>query len=195
MLEAGGVALVNSTADVGKRRLTLAHEIGHYVIADEYTVDPSVLLHGSGDRESLIDRFARALLCPDGTTRTYWDQQVEAYGELRAAALKSASHWRIDFGTLARRLLDLEMVDEAQAQEVRSVRAVKADYVELNLHVPGDMEKISLPRAYEVVVLGLFRAETISAPRARALLLGAYDEADLPERPIKPEQAAWQVVW
>lgn len=109
--------------------------------------------------------------------------------------MKSASHWRIDFATLARRLLDLEMVDEAQAQEVRSVRAVKADYVELNLHVPGDMEKVSLPRAYEVAVLGLFRAETISASRARDLLLGAYDEADLPERPVKPEQAAWQVVW
>lgn len=195
LLEAGGVALVNSTADVGRRRLTLAHEIGHFVVADEYTVDPSVLLHGSGDRESLIDRFARALLCPDGPTRTYWHRQVEAYDELRAAALKSASHWRIDFATLARRLLDLEMVDEAQAQEVRSVRAVKADYVELNLHVPGDMEKVSLPRAYEVAVLGLFRAETISASRARDLLLGAYDEADLPERPVKPEQAAWQVVW
>lgn len=195
LLEVGGVALVNSTADVGRRRMTLAHEIGHYVVADEYTIDHSVLMSGTGDRESLIDRFARALLCPADATRDHWKRQLELYGELRAAVLRSASHWRIDFATLARRLLDLGVVDAAQAHEIRGVRAVKADFVELDLHMPIDMEDRSLPRSFELAVLSLYRSETISSVRAVQLLQGGYEERDLPERGTSPESAARQVIW
>jgi Zn-dependent peptidase ImmA (M78 family)/DNA-binding XRE family transcriptional regulator len=194
LLEAGGVALVNSTSDVGRRRMTLAHEIGHYVVADEYTIDHAILQSGDGDRESLLDRFARALLCPSGPTQTYWNRQLDV-GDLRSAALKSASHWRVDFATLARRLLDLGIVGMTDAQEIRSVRAVKADFVELNLHVPDDLDGTSLPPSFELAVLALFRAETISAARALQLLRGTYDDQDLPDRPTNPESAAWQVAW
>lgn len=195
LLEIGGVALVNSTAAVGRRRMTLAHEIGHYLVADEYTIDHSVLLQGGGDRESLLDRFGRALLCPAESTRLYWEGQVASYGELRSAALRSASHWRVDFATLARRLLDLDLVSGSEAQEVRSLRALKADYIELSIHIPTDMEGTSLPPSFELAVLALYRAETISAARALELLLETYEDDDLPERPIKPESATWQVIW
>lgn len=195
LLETGGVALINSTADVGRRRITLAHEIGHYVVADEYTVDYSVLQSVNNDRESRMDRFARALLCPATPTQAYWTDQLEAYGDLRAAALKSASHWRVDFATLSRRLVDLGLVDGLQAAEVRSVRAIKADFVELNLFVPTDLESQFLPRSFERAVLALYRAETISAARALELLQDNYEDQDLPVRPINPEATAWQIAW
>lgn len=195
LLEVGGVAVINSTADVGRRRMTLAHEIGHYVVADEYAIDHSVLLGGNSDRESLLDRFARAVLCPADPTRTYWDRRLELHDNLRSAALKSASHWRVDFATLARRLLDLEIVDAIQAREIRSTRAVKADFIELDLHIPIDLDGRSLPPSFELAVLALYRAETISSARAVQLLQGTYDDQDLPERPTNPESAAWQVVW
>lgn len=192
LLESGGVALVNSTSDVGRRRMTLAHEIGHYVVADEYTIDHSVLQSGDGDRESLLDRFARALLCPGEPTKDYWNRHLTV-GDGRSAALKSASHWRVDFATLARRLLDLGLIGHEEAQEIRSIRAVKADFIELNLLVPTDMEGTSLPPSFELAVLALYRAETISAPRALQLLRGTYDDDGLPERPTNPESAAWQI--
>lgn len=195
LLEVGGVALINSSADVGRRRMTLAHEIGHYVVADEYTIDHSVLLAGNGDRESLLDRFARALLCPASPTQTYWNRQLEVHDTLRSAALKSASRWRVDFATLARRLLDLGVIDTTQAREVRSTRAVKADFIELDLHVPNDLDGRCLPPSFELAVLALYRAETISSARAVQLLRGNYDDQDLPERPTNPESAAWQIAW
>lgn len=194
LLDVGGVALINSTADVGRRRMTLAHEIGHYVVADEYTIDHSVLLSGSVDKESLLDRFARALLCPADATKSYWDHQLRVR-DLRSAALRSASYWRVDFATLARRLLDLRVVDASQAREIRSIRAVKADFIELDLHVPNDLHGNSLAPSFELAVLALYRAETISSARAVQLLRGAYADADLPERPTNPESAAWQIAW
>ena len=39
LLTEGGVAVVNGTRRFARRRLTLAHEIGHYLFADEYSVD------------------------------------------------------------------------------------------------------------------------------------------------------------
>ena len=59
----GGVCLVNSHNKVGRRRLALAHELGHYLLQDEYTVDWRVTDGGVG-LESRLDRFARALLLP-----------------------------------------------------------------------------------------------------------------------------------
>lgn len=195
LLEAGGMALINSTADVGRRRMTLAHEIGHYVVADEYTIDHTVLLSSDSDRESLLDRFARAMLCPSGPTLDYWNHQLEVHDSLRSATLKSASHWRVDFATLARRLLDLGVIDGVGAHEVRGTRAVKADFIELDLHVPNDLDGRCLPPSFELAVLALYRAETISSARAVQLLQGNYDDQDLPERATNPESAAWQVVW
>lgn len=193
LLETGGVALVNSTADVGRRRMTAAHEIGHYVVADEYTVDHTIAQGGDGDRESLLDRFARALLCPPGPTQFYWEHQLDV-GDWRSAFLRSASHWRVDFATLARRLLELGIISADEAQEGRSLRALKADFIELNLHVPGDLEGTTMPPSFELSVLKLYRAETISASRALQLLRGTYDYQDLPDRPLNPESAAWQVL-
>lgn len=195
LLEVGGVALINSTSEVGRRRMTLAHEIGHYVVADEYAIDSSVLLSGNGDRESLLDRFARALLCPAAPTRSYWARQLQLHESRRAAVLKSASHWRVDFATLARRLLDLEVIDLPQAREIRSTRALKADYIELDLHVPSDLDGVGLPPSFELAVLALYRAESISSARAVQLLRGNYEDQDLPDRPTKAEAAAWQVLW
>ena len=39
LLRRGGVSLINSHMKVGRRRLALAHELGHYLVADDYTVD------------------------------------------------------------------------------------------------------------------------------------------------------------
>ena len=39
LLPSGAVSLVNSFMKAGRRRLALAHELGHYLIADDYSVD------------------------------------------------------------------------------------------------------------------------------------------------------------
>jgi Zn-dependent peptidase ImmA (M78 family)/DNA-binding XRE family transcriptional regulator len=193
LLERGGVAVVNSTSDVGRRRLTAAHEIGHYVVADAYTVDHEVLVMSDSGREALIDRFARALLIPPAAVASYWAEQLKEHDE-RVATLRTASHFRIDFATVARRLLDIGAIDGEGAQRLRAVRASRADFVEYNLHVPTDMEGVTFPRSFELAVFDLYRTERISAARAIALLLDVCTEQDLPRRPQRTEGETWQFV-
>lgn len=63
LLTSGAVSVINASRRVGRRRLTAAHELGHALFADAYSVDYPI-----GDEaecsEQLMDAFARALLLP-----------------------------------------------------------------------------------------------------------------------------------
>ena len=54
LLVRGGVAVVNGQRQVGRRRLAAAHELGHYLFADDYTVDWRI---GEQDDEEVISRL------------------------------------------------------------------------------------------------------------------------------------------
>jgi Zn-dependent peptidase ImmA (M78 family) len=194
LLRRGGVCLVNGTLKVGRRRLALAHELGHYLVADDFTVDFRVAQsEGVDAKEARLDRFARSLLLPSEGVSEFWGRTWEdSRADLRRTALLTASCYRVDMSTLARRLLELQLVNNADAHSVRGVRTKKHDIVELDLYVPGDLEPPCLPVAYEQAVLALFRGEVITPERALDLLLQTYEPEDLPDLPMVSEGEIWQ---
>ncbi|MBU5423446.1 helix-turn-helix domain-containing protein [Cellulomonas hominis] len=194
LLERGAVALVNSTLAVGRRRLAVAHELGHYLVADDYTVDWRVGDHSGSERtEVLLDRFARSFLAPrEGLAQTWADARKDH--DLRTAAVLSASRFRIDMSTLARRLHELGLANESECGLVRDVRTTRADIVDYGLVVAYDFEGSALPRKYEKAILALYRSERVSAERALSLLRGTFQPEDLP--PVRPvhEAEIWSIV-
>ena len=192
LLEVGAISIINSANKVGRRRLSLAHEIAHCLVADEYTVDWSAGTSQNG-LEGIFDRFARALLAPAAACTAFWNSTRQSY-DLRTSALITASHYRVDMATLARRLTELELVDANDARAIREVRTTKADIVEHNLFVPSDLRDTSLPADYAKSVLRLYRHERISSERCLDLLQGTYDLEDLPELPERQESEIWKFV-
>jgi Zn-dependent peptidase ImmA (M78 family)/transcriptional regulator with XRE-family HTH domain len=193
LLEKGAVSLINSESKVGRRRIALAHEFGHYLVADDYTVDWRVTDHSASQRnEVLLERFARSLLLPETALREYWAQRIEN-DDVRTAALRTASHFRVDMSTLARRLQELGAATNGDLAQVRDTKTTKADIVELNLLVPYDLEETSLPRRYELAILRLYRNEKISGERALQLLRGTHDDSGLPILPPVSASEIWQV--
>ena len=67
--EQAGVALINGVHPPGRRRFTLAHEIGHHVFQDEYAIDQDL----DTDTERLINAFAIHLLLPRAGLLRRWD--------------------------------------------------------------------------------------------------------------------------
>jgi Zn-dependent peptidase ImmA (M78 family)/DNA-binding XRE family transcriptional regulator len=194
-LRQGAIALVNGNRHIGRRRLALAHELGHYLFADEYATDWRVSEHANGDAwESRLDHFARAVLLPSAGLRAYWTSLRDSDAGLRERAVRTASLFRVDMSTLALRLRDLRLTDHTEFARVRDVRTHKADIVEFNLVVPHELEPPELARPYVAAVLRLYRQERISAARATDLLLDTWDESDLPELPPVPESAIWEFV-
>ena len=190
LLDRGGVAVVNGYRHLGRRRLTAAHEIGHYVFGDEYSTDWNLLDASASRTEALIDRFARALLLPAGSMRSLW-RGVE---DTRINAVLVAARFRVDMATLATRLAELELASPDETAEVRSTVTRKADIVEHDLFVPWELDPPELPRVYVKAVLDAYRSREISAARALSFLLGTWDEDDLPDLPMLPADAIWSFV-
>lgn len=194
LLRAGGVSVINGSLRVGRRRLALAHELGHYLIADPYTTDWRVAWVDGDALEARLDRFARALLLPDVDLRERWGLWTAIPDEsLRDASIRAGSHYQVDMATLSRRLTELRLVSVGQANDIRQMQTKKADIVEKNLVVPHELEPVSLPRPYEQAVLRLYRRELITASRALWLLLDTFDEEGLPDRPSASEAEIWAV--
>jgi Zn-dependent peptidase ImmA (M78 family)/transcriptional regulator with XRE-family HTH domain len=192
LLEHGGASMINSDRAVGRRRLALAHEFGHYLLADEYTVDWRIGFSTSTQRtEWLIDGFARALLLPTEALNKRWPE-LTARGSVREAAVRVASEYRVDMATLAARLSDLDLAGPEELSMVRATRTTRSDIIEHDLVVAHDLEETTLPRRYEKAVLGLYRAERISADRATDLLRGTVDEAGLPQLSPVSENEIWK---
>jgi Zn-dependent peptidase ImmA (M78 family)/DNA-binding XRE family transcriptional regulator len=194
LLELGGVAVVNGDLLPGRRRLALAHEFGHYLVADQYTTDWRVAVDQSAGLEARLDRFARGLLLPAEDLVGRWADWVSRTDEtLRDAAVRAGSHYRVDMATLADRLRELGVVEAQQAQAIRQVHTKKADIVEMNLHVVHELEPKWLPRPFERSVLSLYRREVITADRALDLVQGTYDLESLPDLPPGRDHEIWDV--
>ena len=194
LLEHGAVIVVNGALHTGRRRLALAHDIGHCIFADEYTIDWNATDHDdSSTWEARLDRFARALLLPAVELQRSW-QALRKNDDTRTAAVKLASSFRVDMSTLARRLSEIGQVDSGEAHQIRTARTTRADIVELNLLPHDEIAAPSLPRVYEQSVLRLYRNATVSAARATDLLFDLWEEGDLPVLPLAPEDAIWGLV-
>ena len=189
LLTCGGVAVVNGNFQTGRRRLTLAHELGHYVLGDEYSTDWREAEAPAARREG-VDRFARALLLPAAALRSRW----RGGDDTRVDAVRLASEYRVDMSTLARRLQELEIASPQETAAVRATRTRKSDIVELELIVADELSPPSLPNTYVKAVLNLYRCEEVSAARALDLLLDTWQEDDLPDLPPLPADAVWSFV-
>ena len=190
LLSRGGVALVNGSRALGRRRLTLAHELGHFLFADEFSTDWLVADDPASKREARIDRFARALLLPESALRSAWQRDQDT----RTRAVLIASEYRVDMSTLSRRLSELGVASSAEATVVRSTRTRRADIVEHALLVPQDLAPPEFPDVYVRAVLNAYRSEEISAARAIDMLLETWANDDLPDLPKLPENATWTFV-
>jgi transcriptional regulator with XRE-family HTH domain len=195
LLRSGGIAVVNGSMQVGRRRLAAAHELGHHLFADEYVVDWRVAADvGSAPWEARLDRFARAVLLPAPGTARAWHELVDSSDTPRVAAVRMGSAFRVDMSTLGRRLQELSLISAGEAQAIRQVRTTRADIVEYNLVPRDELASPTLPKPYIKAVLDLYRSDVVTAARAIDLLLGAWTEEDLPERPRLSADAIWEFV-
>lgn len=194
-LPSGAVALINGASHVGRRRMSAAHELGHFVFADEYTIDWRVA--GATELSSLegrIDRFARAVLLPVAGITQQWGELRATSDSIRLPAVRVASTFRVDMATLARRLLELGLATSAEAHSVRTTTTTRADIVEYNLLPHDELSPPSLPVSYERAVLGMVRGDVVSDARALDLLLDTWSDDDLPPRPPLSDGGMWDLV-
>jgi transcriptional regulator with XRE-family HTH domain/Zn-dependent peptidase ImmA (M78 family) len=180
------VAVVSLQGDPGRRRATAAHELGHFVIGDEYSSDLGV--HSSrSDREAVLDSFAAELLLPSAVLA---QERGAAEAISREQLIGLAARYRTSWSLALRQAARAGVLSvQARGDWGRST-PTRSELMEAVGWAPQpDLEAIRVPPRYAHAVLAAWRKGAVTATRAIELMHGQIAAADLPagiEADIEP---------
>ncbi|XRQ13830.1 ImmA/IrrE family metallo-endopeptidase [Actinomadura welshii] len=168
------VSVVSRAGDPGRRRTTAAHELGHFVLGDEYSSDLGV--HTSReDRERVINSFAAELLLPVSVIR---ERAVDGVCS-RQALVRLAAEYRTSWSLAVNQAVGVGLASPVLAR----TRPTRAELQEAIGWAPQpDLESINVPPVYADAVLKAWRASLITAARAEEMMRGELSASDLPDR-------------
>lgn len=180
-----GVTVINGDTETGRRRFTLAHEIGHHLFADEYSVDLTLAEVGS-PMERRINAFAVHLLLPRSSVTQRWRAWT---GEPREKAIRLGVEYRVSWSALCSQLKNLELLTEDDRRTLLARPPTRADYLELGMSVVEELRPPAIPGRYAQAVLRAYRSGRLGASRTVDLLWGSITKDDLPQLDVIPVEA------
>lgn len=180
-VEGLGVAVVNGTTDPGRRRYTLAHELGHHLVGDAY--EPSAHLAGT-EGESMLNAFAAYLLMPRPAVVGVWNEFSGATA--RRAAIAVAVRFSVSWTAACNHLKNLGLIDSREREALVQNNLVKGELFEFGERFTVELDPPSIPQGYASSVIAAYRRKRLTPARTVELLHGTLGESDLPE----PDHAA-----
>jgi Zn-dependent peptidase ImmA (M78 family)/transcriptional regulator with XRE-family HTH domain len=171
-----GVAVINGTADPGRRRYSLAHELGHHLTGDAYEPSPRL---GASDTERMINAFAAYLLMPRSSVLSIWDE-FSAQSP-RLAAIAVAVRLSVSWTAACNQLKNLGLVDSGQRERLIGNDLRSGELFEFGERFAVELSPPSVPPGYARAVVGGYRRGQLTAARTVELLHHSVGEADLPE--------------
>lgn len=183
-----GVAVVNGTVDGGRRRFNLAHELGHHLLADEYTADVG-LATARDERESLLNAFAIHLLMPRASVRRRWEELTRGWDDPRTRLVVLAAEYRVSWTAVISHAVTLELISHQDRSLLETRRPTRADYFETGVRFEEELLPPALPPAYSQAAVRAYRRGLISADRTVELLRRTVGRDDLPRPHEIPMEA------
>ncbi len=173
-----GAAVINGEIDSGRRRFTLAHELGHHLFGDAYSVDWGA---DTSATEQALDTFAGHLLLPRAGVSGRW-QALRGEYSLRQSAIILSAEFRVSWTAALRNLVSLEMITRDEQRLLDSRSPTRADYLECNARVVEELQPPYVPTGVAAAAIRAYRGHAISAERVVAMLHGQVELDDLPAR-------------
>lgn len=177
-LDRGGVALVSGAVNPGRRRFNLAHELGHHVLADEYSND-FALGESKDDSEKIINAFAVHLLMPRDSITQDW-AKLEGEEHPREALVTLAARYRVSWSAACNHLLNLGILQGSIGQQLLRQSPTRADYVESGVIFVEELAPPSVPPTFGQAAIRAFRKQKLGPRRVIELLRGTISEDELP---------------
>jgi Zn-dependent peptidase ImmA (M78 family)/DNA-binding XRE family transcriptional regulator len=171
-----GVAVINGTADPGRRRFILAHELGHHLTGDAYEPSPRL---GVSDTERMFNAFAAYLLMPRSSVMSIWDEFSAQ--SLRLAAIAVAVRFSVSWTAACNQLRNLGLIDTREREYLVGNDLRRGELFEFGERFAVELDPPSVPPAYARAVVGSYRRGQLTAARTIELLHHSMGEADLPE--------------
>ena len=171
-----GVAIINGSADPGRRRFSLAHELGHHLTGDAYEPSPRL---GASDTERMFNAFAAHLLMPRSSVLGIWDEFSAR--PPRLAAIAVAVRFSVSWTAACNQLKNLDLIDSRERERLLGDDLRRGELLEFGERFAVELDPPSIPPDYARAVVSAYRKGQLTAARTVELLHGSVGEADLPE--------------
>jgi Zn-dependent peptidase ImmA (M78 family) len=167
-----GTAVINGDAGSGRRRMTLAHELGHWLFGDAYDTQ------ATPDSERMINSFAIHFLAPrEGVTKV-WSEHSN--WSLRDRALAVGVAYRLSWSAAISQLRNLELISHEERERLSANEPRWGDYLRLGLAWKDELEAPYLPPGFISACLEGYVSSRLTEARVLELLRGLLRIDDLP---------------
>lgn len=170
-----GVAIVNGTTEPGRRRFSLAHELGHHLVGDAYEPEPRI---GAADTERMFNVFAAHFLMPRSAVQGTWNEFSGRSSRLAAIAV--AVRFRVSWTAACNQLRDLGLIDGRERERLVGTDLTKGEMFEFGERWVPELEPPAIPPEYARAVVSAYRAKRLTLARTVELLDGTVTGSELP---------------
>ena len=175
--ESIAVAVINGDMESGRRRMTLAHELGHWLCGDAYDAS------AGADCEKMLFSFAIHFLAPrSGVTRVWNDHHGWSN---RDRALAVSAHFLLSWSAAVSQLRNLDLISGRELDVLLDQEPRTGDYVQLKLTWAREPKSPYVSPSFAAACIEGYTTGRLTASRAIELLRGTMTREDLPERPLK----------
>jgi Zn-dependent peptidase ImmA (M78 family)/transcriptional regulator with XRE-family HTH domain len=172
-----GVAWLDGGQPAGRRRFTLAHELGHHLLEDEYRIDWQV---GEDETERIVNAFAIHLLLPRRGVQGRWRDLATLEQEARSRAISIAASYGASWSATCAQLQRFELITGDEYAKLASEQPRRGEFVALGVTAPVELAPPFVSSLLSSATVRAHRRGKLSAGRALELLRGTLQEEDLP---------------
>ncbi|OMC54243.1 hypothetical protein A5747_17245 [Mycobacterium sp. IS-836] len=173
--ESIAVAVINGDVESGRRRMTLAHELGHWLCGDAYDAM-------AGDEcEKMLFAFAIHFLAPRSGVLRLWNDHHEWSARDRALAVSAA--YLLSWSAAVGQLRNLGLIDWREYERLLAQEPRTGDYVHLKLTWAREPKSPYVSPSFAAACIEGYTSGRLTAARTIELLRGMMTRDDLPERP------------
>jgi transcriptional regulator with XRE-family HTH domain/Zn-dependent peptidase ImmA (M78 family) len=169
-----GAAVVNGDAPPGRRRMTLAHELGHWLAGDAYDAEASV------DSERMIFSFAIHFLAPRAGLRKVWNEHPD--WDLRDRALAVGASFRLSWSAVLGQLRNVNIIDQMDYRRLADDEPRRGDFLRLRLRWVDELSGPYVSPGFASASVNGYVSGRLTAARAVELLRGTLEIDDLPRQ-------------
>jgi len=167
-----GVAVIIGDDGSGRRRMTLAHELGHWLFGDAYDTEASL------DNEPMINSFAIHFLAPRAGVTRVWSEHSD--WSLRDRALAVGVAYRLSWSATISQLRNIELISYEDRERLSTTEPRSGDYLRLGLSWNDELEYPYLSPGFIAACLTGYTSSGITEARVLELLRGLLSGKDLP---------------
>lgn len=176
-----GVAVINGDAASGRRRMTLAHEFGHWLFGDAYDA------RASSDSEQMIKSFAIHFLAPRAGVAKVWSDNDDL--SIRDRALTVGVAFRLSWSATISQLRNVGLISYEERDRLGVNEPRSGDYLRLGLSWRDELEPPYLSPTFVASCLMGYTSAQLTEARVLELLRGLLRADDLPSSETAPLEA------